>query len=137
MKGIIDECKLSTSGKSYSVKIGGKFYSAKLDSKLDSMVGKPIDFATEQNDYKGKTFYWITTWGPDTSPSPAKPVGELIRVPEQSKANGDRWWINFTSNTVAHAIAAGHIKGLADLRSWAIGARKAIEAADGDEGVPF
>lgn len=131
-KGTVDSVTKSKTGKSWRVKIGSEFYGANFDSKIDTMLGKPIDFEWDD----GKFGKWLKSWGPDTVV-----MGSAIpaQTPQahQARGNGDRWWLNFTSNVCAHGLASGHIKGVADLRSWAIGARKAIEAADGDDDIPF
>jgi hypothetical protein len=138
MKGTVTEVKPSSSGKSYVVKIGGASYCAKLDSKLDGAVGKAIDFLVEPSDYKGATINWIKSWDYDRqatplpTPSPEAPSGPSIKPTGAS----DRWWLPFTSNMCAHFIAAGVIKGAVDLRSYALAARRAIEAADRDTDEP-
>ena len=127
-KGTVDSVTKSSSGKSWRVKIGSEFYGANFDSKIDSMLGKPIDF--EWTD--GKFGKWLQSWGPDsTTPAVVAPVGVAVAIPK-----GDRWWLAFVSNQCAHAIAAGHIKGVADLRSWAIAAKDAIQKADGND-IPY
>ncbi len=44
----------------------------------------------------------------------------------------DRWWAPFTSNVVAHAIAAGVIKEPIQLATWAKAAKHAICNAEDD-----
>lgn len=142
MKGTITEVKLSPSGKSYIAQIAGAGYFAKLDSKIDKAVGQAIDFSIDPNNYKGKTVNWIKDWDFDRAAPvqvgvaiPAQ-VSQVITALPKAQPNGDRWWLPFVSNQCAHAIAAGQIKGTADLRSWAAGAKAAIEAADGND-APF
>ena len=129
-KGTVDSVTKSKTGKSWRVKIGSEFYGANFDSKIDTMLGKPIDFEWQD----GKFGRWLQSWGPDTSP--AATVAAVI-APIQAKQSGDRWWLPFVSNQCAHAIAAGQIKGVSDLKSWALGAKEAIEAADLAGGEPF
>ena len=126
-KGTVESITTSKSGKSWRLKIGPEYYGASFDSKIDTMLGKPIDFEWED----GKFGRWIQTWGPDTSP---QPVTAPVTAP--LKRSDDRWWLPFVSNQCAHAIAAGHIKGVADLRSWAVAAKDAIMKADGDD-IPY
>ena len=134
MKGTVDSVTTSKTGKSWRVKIGSEFYGANFDSKLDTMIGKAIDFDFDD----GKFGPWIKTWGPDhTQPSTPTQQAPVAPPGQSSKANGDRYWLPFVSNQCAHAIAAGQIKGVADLRSWAMGAKNAIEAADAEETIPF
>ena len=131
MKGHLKEISKSKTGKSWRVLVGDRWYGAKFDSKLDSIpIGSAIDFQFDSDIKYGD---WITTWGPDTSVSVAAPVARPISQPIPT---GDRWWLPYVSNQCAHAIAAGHIKGVQDLRSWAIGAKNAIVAADGDD-IPY
>ena len=131
MKGHLKEISKSKTGKSWRVLVGDRWYGAKFDSKLDSIpIGSAIDFQFDSDIKYGD---WITTWGPDTNVPVAAPVARPI---SQSAPSGDRWWLPYVSNQCAHAIAAGHIKGVQDLRSWAIGAKNAIVAADGDD-IPY
>ena len=136
MKGHLKEISKSKTGKSWRVLVGDRWYGAKFDSKLDSIpIGSAIDFQFDSDIKYGD---WITTWGPDTT-TPAMAAGMaaagIERVP-MGKLAIERWWLPFVSNQCAHAIAAGHIKGVQDLRSWAIGAKNAILAADGDD-IPY
>ena len=128
-KGTVQSVTKSKTGKSWRVKIGSEFYGANFDSKIDTQLGKPIDFEWTDGQF-GK---WLQSWGPDTSltgPAPVQVDQAITRVPIPS---GDRWWLPFVSNQCAHAIAAGHIKGVADLRSWAVSAKAAIMSADGGD----
>ena len=139
MKGTVTEAKLSKSGKSYIVQIAGQGYFAKLDSKLDQAVGQSIDYSVDPQNYQGKTINWIRDWDFDRAPSAPPVMGSAIpaQAPQPAKqSNGDRWWLNFVSNVVAHAVQAGHIKTTQELRVWAVGARSAIDAADGQD-LPF
>ena len=61
-KGTVESVTRSKSGKSWRVKIGSEFYGANFDSKIDTMLGKPIDFEWED----GKFGRWLQSWGPDT-----------------------------------------------------------------------
>ena len=134
MKGHIKQITKSRSGKSWRVLVDERWFGAQFDSKLDAiLLGSAIDFQFDSDPKYGD---WITTWGPDTSQ--AQPVAKALPpLPPMKAPNGDRWWLPYVSNQCAHAIASGHIKGVADLKSWAIGAKAAIEAADDSEGIPF
>ena len=139
MRGIVTEAKLSKSGKSYIVQIGGQGYFAKLDSKLDQAVGKPIDFSVDPQNYQGKTINWVRDW--DFEREQAVQVGSAIpaQPPASSvtkQQSNDRWWAAFCSNTVAHAIAAGLIKEPSQIGAWVRAAKVAIETADGSD-LPF
>ena len=136
MKGYVKSVVPSKSGKAWRVQVGDKFYGASFDSKLDTMVGQNIDFDFDD----GKFGPWIKTWGPDhTQPSTPTPQAIVAPPGQSSKVSngGDRYWANFVSNQCHAAIQAGLIKGVADLKTWAVGARQAIEAADEDGGIPF
>ena len=136
MKGHLKEITKSKTGKSWRVLVDDRWFGAKFDSKLDSIpIGSAIDFQFDPDPKYGD---WITTWGPDTAaPVTAGPLAAVvIERPPVWKPAVERWWLPFVSNQCAHAIAAGHIKGVQDLRSWAIAARSAINAADGED-VPY
>ena len=125
MKGRVDSVTTSKSGKAWRVRVGDKFYGAGLDSKLDTMIGKSIDFDFDD----GKYGPWIKTWGPDhTQPSTPAPQGP-VASPKQS-LNGDRWWLNYVSNQTAHLIQVGLIKDRATLNQWAKDLRDCIIALD-------
>ena len=133
-KGTVDSVTKSKTGKSWRVKIGSEFYGANFDSKIDTMLGKSVNFEWED----GKFGKWLGSWGPDTTaPAVAEAMvaGRIQAVP-MGKPSVERWWLPFVSNQCAHAIAAGHIKGVADLRSWAIAAKDAIHKADGND-LPY
>ena len=131
-KGFVESITRSKSGKSWRVKIGSGYYGANFDSKIDTMLGRPIDFEWEN----GKFGRWLQTWGPDTAaPLSNLPASASLATPS-SKGSGDRWWLPFVSNQCAHAIAAGHIKTMQELRVWAVCARSAIDAADGQD-LPY
>ena len=133
MKGYVKSVVPSKSGKAWRVQIGDKYFGASFDSKLDTMVGQAIDFDFDD----GKFGPWIKTWGPDHTQPSTPPQQAPVAPPDQSsKANGDRFWLAFTSNQCHAAIQAGLVKSPADLKAWAIAAKDAVEAADGS-GIPF
>jgi len=120
----------SQSGKSWRVKIGSEFYGANFDSKIDGAVGRQIDFEWDD----GKFGKWVKTWayvgesGKQVNP----PETPITREPVQQVKIVDRWWANFVSNVVAHAIAAGVIKEPIQLDTWAKAAKHAICNAEDD-----
>ena len=130
MKGTVDSVTKSKTGKSWRVKIGSEFYGANFDSKIDGAVGKYIDFEWDDGQF-GK---WLKSWGPEHTQAPV--MGAAVPAQGVPRSNGDRWWLAFTSNQVAHAIAAGIIKEPQQMRVWAVAARAAIDAADGQD-LPF
>ena len=121
MIGKIESVEKSKSGKSWRVKIGGNYYGAKFDSKLDKEVGSNINFSVEDT---GNYGVWITSWAYDATKAP--PAAETGKT-----GNGDRFYMPFVSNVVAHAIASGQIKTPADLNQWAKSAYDAAQALDG------
>lgn len=131
MKGTVDSVTKSKTGKSWRVKIGSEFYGANFDSKIDGAVGKYIDFEWDDGQF-GK---WLKSWGPEHTQAPV--MGAAVPAQGGPRSNGDRWWLPFVSNQCAHAIAAGHIKGAADLKAWAIAAKEAAGAADEHDSIPF
>ena len=123
--GILEECKVSQSGKGYRVKIGGQYYGASLKSQLNQHVGKTIDFQ-EENGFVG-------SWGIVTSALPTTMNAGSAPRPASASVGGDkgdRFYMPFVSNTVAHCIAAGLIKTPGDLNQWARAARDAAIALD-------
>ncbi len=77
--------------------------------------------------------------GPSLSPSPSPAAA----APKYAEPNAAPWFMPFVSNTVAHAIAAGHIQTPAGIREWALGAKNAALSTIAstppttDEDVPF
>ena len=121
MIGKIESCEKSKSGKSWRVKVSGKYYGAQFDSHLDKEVGKSIDFNVKSTDY-GE---WIESWAHANGAAPAAQTGGA------SSTNGsDRFYMPFVSNVVAHAIAAGMIQGPNDISAWAKSAYDAAQAID-------
>ncbi len=128
MKAIVDEVTLSKSGKSYLAKIGGQGYFCKLDSKIDKAVGQAIDFSVDPQNYQGKTINWVRDWDFDRNP-PAPPKEAAVASPRPSSgllSGGDRFYMPFVSNTVAHAIAAGLIKEPTQIGPWARAAYRVV-----------
>ena len=126
MKGVVESVSRSSSGKSWRVKVSGKEYGASLDSKLDQHVGKFIDFDWDD----GKFGPWIKSWG-SVIETPAESAARILGAPMPApKANGDRFYMPFVSNVVAHAIAAGQITTPQQISPWAKAAHDAAVALD-------
>ncbi len=89
----------------------GKYYGfVWADFKFEQ--GGTYDVETKDRDVDGKTY---------TS---------IIRVNKSASngngaATGDRWWMPFVSNTVAHAIAANIITEPGLIKVWAAAAKQA------------
>ena len=129
-QGRVDSVTKSQSGKSWRVKIGPKFYGANFDSKIDAALGRQIDFDADD----GKFGPWVKTWGYINEPAeaPAPQSAPITREPVREPRIIDRWWAPFVSNCVAHAIAAGTIKDIVQLKAWAVAAKHAIVQAEDD-----
>ena len=130
MQGRVETVSKSQSGKSWRVKIGPKFYGANFDSKIDAALGRQIDFDADD----GKFGPWVKTWAYINETSEAQPTAAppVTRTPVQQVKIVDRWWAPFVSNCVAHAIAAGTIKDIVQLKTWAVAAKHAIVQAEDD-----
>lgn len=119
--GKIESVTKSKSGKSWRVKIGSEFYGANFDTKIDSALGKSVDFTFGSTDF-GK---WIESW--DYARQDAVPAGTTDSKPA---SNGDRFYMPFVSNICAHAIASGQIKEPSQISPWAKAAYDAAQALD-------
>lgn len=101
--------------------------------KFVFVAGHRYDCTVSEREYQGKTFYSVESQK-DITPSGgngAAPGG----------GGGDRFYMPFVSNVVAHAIAAGRIEGPADIQAWAQAAKAAAVALDAkpltDEDLDF
>lgn len=111
MQGTIAKCDVSKSGKSFRVKIGDSWFGASKDSGADKLVGKSVTAEVEETDFGP----WLENIKAQNGSAPTAP----------SNGNGDRWWMSFVSNTVAHAIQAGHISQPDQIKVWAAAAKQA------------
>lgn len=116
-----------------------KFANAAKDGKkFGSIVGKddtryPCPASMVGRFVKGQTYDVETAtekWG-DSDVQVIK--GVKANAAPASTGNGgnyggDKWWMPFVSNTVAHAIQAGHITGPGEIGTWAKAAKLAAEA---------
>ena len=132
MKGYVKSVVPSKTGKAWRVNIGDKFYGASFDSKLDTVVGQNIDFDFDD----GKFGPWIKTWGPDHT-QPSTPAQQAPVAPPKQSSNGDRWWLPFCSNQIAHLIQVGVIKDKASLNQWAKDLKDCAIALDAYDSIPF
>lgn len=126
MQLTIEAVKTNPSGKSLTVKAGGKDYFAKTNSGISP--GMTIEAETKVSDYNGKSNVWIEKW---------KAVAEATQTPQAGTkppaANGSApWWMPFVSNTVAHAIQAGIIQTPNQIDAWAVAARLAAQKLETD-----
>ena len=112
----------SKSGKALRVKAGGNWYGANKDSGL--AAGMTIEAQVEDGQY-GK---WIGAYTPKTNGNGH--AGQQTSSPSSSSGAGAAApvWLPFASNTVAHAIQAGHITQPGQVSAWAKAAKEAVEA---------
>jgi hypothetical protein len=115
----VDEVKLSKTGKSYAVKSGGRYYTCKALG-IEQANGKQIEAQIGSYSFNGQTYPTIESFT----------IASGGKAPTGQPPNGDRWWLPFVSNQVAHAIAAGLIKEPADMGQWARMAKLTIIALD-------
>ena len=147
----VEEVMTAKSGKSLRVKLGGTWYGSSLDSGLNGAKGQMIEAEIQTSDKFGP---WIKGWKPVAAPqvpppsqgglpSASAPAAAAPYKYAEPNSNVAPWWMPFVSNSVAHAIAAGHIQTPEGIRAWAIGARNAANACVSatppttDEDVPF
>jgi hypothetical protein len=82
--------------------------------------------------YKGKTYDVEFTTSPGRD---GKTFYNITAAKEKAASNGgdsggDRWYMPFVSNTVAHAIAAGRIDDPEQIKLWAAAAKQAAVELD-------
>ena len=118
--------------RSLRVLLGNKWYGAYLDSGLEKgMIIEPVIETSE------KAGPWIVKWTPaegHTLPESASAEPEDERNPpaegesatpqparERQASNmiAPPYWLPFVSNTIAHAITAGHIREPGQIGAWA------------------
>ncbi len=85
--------------------------------------GGSYDITTMDQEWQGKKYSHVESVGA------AKMTGDSVRG-NSTASSGDRWYMPFVSNTVAHAIAAGYIKEPIDIGAWAEGAKMAATVLD-------
>jgi hypothetical protein len=137
--GVIDRAQMSKSGKTLRILIGDTWYSTD-NFALQQAVGRPIEFNVGTSEYGGKTIYWANDAelaGNGGAPHTANPAAHAPRppnAPSRSVPSGvpaselaARDFMPFTSNQVAHAIAAGLITSPDQLLAWTKAAFAAIK----------
>lgn len=80
--------------------------------------GQTYEVEVEEQDWGGKTVWVVKNVG--GGQAPAAPAGN-------GHASGDKWFMPFVSNTVAHAIAAGQITDPSHIKLWAAAAKQAAQ----------
>ena len=122
MIGTVEEVTKTKSGKALRVKLAGTWYGGFLDSGLDKAVGKTIEAQITPDKGWG---LGIGQWSYSQAPAQPSPANTAVKP-----SNGDRWWLPFVSNQVAHAIQAGRIQTPADMNAWAKAAKECVLATD-------
>jgi hypothetical protein len=118
MKAKVEEVTKSKSGKAFRVKLNGNWYGAFLDSGLDKIVGKTIEAEITPDTGYGPG---IGKW----SMAEEQTTSAHNTPPSSGQTNGDRWYMPFVSNQVAHAIAAGLVTSPDQIGMWAKAAKQA------------
>lgn len=124
MRAKIEAVTKSKSGKALRVKFSGndEWHGAWLDPKLEAAKGKMVECEV----HKDETYGWqIDKW---TFAEEAQTGGSTTGG--NGATTGDRWWLSFCSNQVAHAIASGRIQDPSEIGKWAKAAHDAIQAVD-------
>lgn len=120
MQGKVDSIEKSKSGKSWRVKIEGKYYGAGLDSQIEGAKGKSIDFTAEDTDFG----LWIKSWAYAQSATTQNGTagehgGEHPGLTEAE--------MRFVSNVVGQAILAKTITDPLVISQWAKAARATLK----------
>ena len=130
----IENVTTAKTGKSLRVLLGGTWYGAALDSGLNGLKGQMIEAEIET----GKYGPWIKAYAKVAAPQVPPPTqGGLPPAPAPAVAapryaepsdNVQPWYMPFVSNTVAHAIAAGHCSTPEAINMWALKAAQVAVA---------
>ena len=146
---MLEEVSMAKSGKSLRVRLGGSMYGAYLDSGLNNPALKGSFIVAEIVTLE-KGGPWVKAWKPSvvpvaapvTTPAPTGfPVPSPVettrqREPEYAKpaapGNVAPYWLQFASNTIAHAIAAGLIKSANDVGTWVRAVEMSLKTDDLD-----
>ena len=120
----ITEVSPSKSGKSYRVKIAGDWYGAKMDTGVEQMVGKVVEFESQETEKFGP--WLISCKVIEGAPAAPGTPAALLTPPSAPSTYNDRYWLPFVSNQVAHAFEAGLIKNYSDMKAWTKQAHTAL-----------
>ena len=95
--------------------------------KFNFVKGETYEIDTRDDDYQGKTYVHVEA------------IVKQAQSNGAAKPAGDRWYMPFVSNTVAHAIASALITDPDQIKLWAAAAKQAaleLEVAPVDEYEP-
>ena len=126
MIGIVDSVELSKTGKSWRVKMGGKYYGSSADSNIDQAKGKAIDFTFKSDPKFGD---WIESWAyaqsaPQAAAQTAQRAVNASVAPSTGVTEPE---LRFISNVVGQAIAAKTIIDPFDIAVWVKAAAAAVK----------
>jgi hypothetical protein len=134
VRGFIQAAKPSTSGKTLSVQVGGKWMSTKL-WELQSKVGQEIVGETSESDFNGKTMTWLNSYSMvDGSAAPVAQSAPQAPAPSAPAAAGPSPYQPLVSNLAAHLIQAGGSPE--QLPAWFNACRSLLENELNDS-IPF
>ena len=129
----VDAVTPTASGKAWRVRSGSRWFNAFKDSGIENHIGKTIDaeISTHEKYGDGIEKYKVvdTPTGPQGTPTNASGAVSGVR-PALDSNRGAPWYMPFLSNTVAHAITAGLIKGPTEIKVWVLAAKEAAESVD-------
>jgi len=101
--------------------------------KFSFTKGQSYDIVTRDDDYNGKTYVHVEA------------VKERSNGASGGAPVGDRWYMPFVSNTVAHAISAALLTEPTQIKLWAAAAKEAAMElervtqrwSDLDDDIPY
>ena len=118
--------------KSYKVSTDfGTYYASLKSTGIEQCVGKQIDAETSKSSDGRINFLNGFT----VVDNPENVSKQAVVAPKGN--DSDIWFMPFVSNTVAHAIQAGLVKTVADLRVWSSAAYEAAIRLDKGDSTPF
>ena len=150
----VDEVRLAKSKRCYNLVLSGQKYLGSLDCGLNANIGKWIEAEIKPSnnpDFPAWIGKWVHiaepnaapqvptppmqagTSPPSPAPAAAAPQSSPYRYAEPSQAP---FWIQFASNVVANAIAAGKIETPNQVGAWVRAVQNAVSPQT-DEDVPF
>lgn len=127
--GVIDKAVMSKSGKTLRILVNDQWYSTP-NFALQQAIGRTIQFDVSTSEYMGNAIYWANDAQlvQDVTPPQNAPLRSVPSSVTASELTA-RDYMPFTSNQVAHAIAAGLITDAKQMTAWAVAAFNAIKAA--------